>query len=155
MRRLLLSAFGLGRIPPIPGTYASAATVLAVLAVHGLAFGPTTPLPWALLAFGVLATLALGNGLSTPDGHGDPGWVVTDEVAGQALALIVATASSSAGGGWLAGLSFVLFRVLDMTKPGVIGVAERLPGGLGILCDDLVAGALAGVIAGGLGSLVT
>lgn len=156
MRRLLLSAFGLGWIPPIPGTYASAATVGAVLAVHGTAFGPTTPLLLALLAFGVLATLALGNSLSTPDGHGDPGWVVTDEVAGQALALVVATASSSSSvsGGWLALLSFVLFRVLDMTKPGVIGIAERLPGGLGILCDDLLAGAIAGVLAAGVGALL-
>ncbi len=154
MRRFLLSAFGLGLLPPIPGTYASAATVGAVLAVHGAGFGPGTPLLLGLLAFGTVATLALGHDLSTPDGHGDPGWVVTDEVAGQALALIVATASSSASGWWLAGLSFLLFRILDMTKPGVIGVAERLPGGLGILCDDLVAGAIAGVLAGGVGSLV-
>lgn len=154
MRKALLSAFGLGHLPPIPGTYASAATAGAVLLVHGAAFGPGTPLLLALLAFGIVTTLALGNALSTPDGHGDPGWVVTDEVAGQALAMIVASASSSAPGFWLAGLSFLLFRILDMTKPGVIGVAERLPGGLGILADDLVAGAIAGVLAGGIASLV-
>ncbi len=154
MRRLLLSAFGLGWIPPIPGTVASAATVGAVLAVHGAAFGPATPLLLALLAFGIVTTLVLGGSLSTPDGHGDPGWVVTDEVAGQALALVVATASSSASGFWLAGLSFLLFRVLDITKPGVIGAAERLPRGLGILSDDLIAGAIAGVLAGGIGSLL-
>jgi phosphatidylglycerophosphatase A len=43
-------------------------------------------------------------------------------------------------------LAFLLFRVLDIFKPWPIYLAERLPGGLGIVADDVVAGVLAGAI---------
>ena len=66
---------------------------------------------------------------------GDPGWVVADEAAGVFLATI-----GLAGGGAL--VAWAVFRLADIFKsvfPGV-GAAERLPGGLGITADDLVAG---------------
>ena len=48
-------------------------------------------------------------------------------------------------------LAFFLFRILDVWKPGPIGALERLPGGWGIMADDLLGGAVAaGMVAAGL-----
>ncbi|MFZ5786292.1 MAG: phosphatidylglycerophosphatase A, partial [Acidobacteriota bacterium] len=77
----------------------------------------------------------------------DPGPVVIDEVAGQwlALALLVAAQPRPLSLGLVAG-SFLLFRLFDVVKPWPIGRLERLPGGWGILADDLAAGLAAGLV---------
>lgn len=68
----------------------------------------------------------------------DPSVVVVDEWLGQGVALLAAPHS------WLgAGLAFVFFRVFDILKPPPVGALERLPGGFGIMLDDLAAGLLA------------
>jgi len=65
----------------------------------------------------------------------DPGHVVIDEVAGQALTLI----ASPLRWKYLI-LSFILFRVFDIIKPPPVRALERLPEGTGIVVDDLGAG---------------
>jgi len=63
---------------------------------------------------------------------------VIDEVAGQLLPLIVAPAN------WkYLFISFILFRGFDIFKPAPVRQLERLPGGLGIMLDDLGAGVYA------------
>jgi phosphatidylglycerophosphatase A len=74
----------------------------------------------------------------------DPGSVVVDEVAGMLIALI----GHPRGAAWV-GLLFVLFRVFDVWKPFPIRQLQDLPGGLGIVIDDVVAGAAASLL--GLG----
>jgi phosphatidylglycerophosphatase A len=144
VRKAVLSLFGVGLLPGPSGTWASLVTAGTLAAAHAGTPSPSSLVNLAVLAFGVVATLALAGSVSGGDGHGDPGWVVTDEVAGQALALGIAGASGR-GDAWIAAVAaFVAFRVLDVAKPGPVGAAERLPGGLGVLADDLVAGALAG-----------
>jgi phosphatidylglycerophosphatase A len=141
---LCLSAFGLGLSPIMPGTVAS-------LAVAGALFVlPTGPVAFlglviVFLIAGSWVTLRFAGDLGEADGkHGDPGWVVSDEVAGQALATLGALPAID---DWrLALLAFVLFRIFDMTKLGPVGKAEKCPGAVGVLLDDLVAGALAGII---------
>lgn len=151
MAALCLSAVGLGLSPIMPGTVASLAVAGALYVL------PTGPVAYAALAIALLvvgtwATLKFGHIVSpTPSEggdeaakHGDPGWVVSDEVAGQALASLGAL---PAIGDWrLALLAFVLFRVLDMSKVGPVGRAEKCSGPMGILLDDLVAGAIAGIV---------
>ena len=148
LRRVLLSAFGVGFLPAAPGTWASAATTALVVLAHGWGAAPASPAILACAVLGCAVTLALGGG-------GDPSWVVTDEVAGQAVALGIAAAAP--GGGWLpVVLAFVLFRVFDVWKPGPIGALERRLGGAGVLAVDLGAGILAGGLvaaAKGLGLL--
>ena len=68
----------------------------------------------------------------------DPQWIVIDEWAGLYLALVSLQPSEW---GWIA-LGFLLFRLFDALKWGPIGAAEKLPGALGIMGDDIVAGAL-------------
>ena len=72
----------------------------------------------------------------------DPGEVVIDEVAGMWIALLPAGLIW-----WQILLAAMLFRLFDILKPGPVGWADkRLPGGLGIMADDLIAGALAALV---------
>jgi phosphatidylglycerophosphatase A len=81
--------------------------------------------------------------------------IVIDEVVGQLLALAPLVAGSeaalSAGSRWaLVVTGFVTFRVFDVWKPGPVRWAEsHLEGGVGVMADDLVAGALAALLLGG------
>jgi phosphatidylglycerophosphatase A len=71
-------------------------------------------------------------------GREDPGFVVVDEVAGQWIALIGVRAD------WQhALLALALFRLFDIWKPWPVRLLERLPGGWGIMLDDVAAGVLA------------
>ena len=76
-------------------------------------------------------------------GQDDPGAVVIDEVAGQWLTLL--PAATTVWWHWLAG--FALFRFFDIVKPWPVGWADRrVKGGLGVMVDDIIAGAYAGVL---------
>ena len=121
---------GVGRAPVAPGTVASAITALALWLL--------SPPP---LTLAVLLIVVTGLGTWAADeaeralGDRDPGMIVVDEVAGMMLAVLAVPATPVV---LLAG--FLLFRVFDVVKPFPANVAQRLPGGLGVMVDDLVAG---------------
>jgi phosphatidylglycerophosphatase A len=73
----------------------------------------------------------------------DPGLVVIDEVAGQMLAFIFVPASVSA---WVLVVGFILFRLFDIWKPYPVRRLEALEAGLGIMCDDVLAGIYAAIV---------
>ena len=74
----------------------------------------------------------------------DPNEVVVDEFAGQFIAILGIIDSSNISYILTSLLfSFVLFRFFDITKIGPIKKFEKLPGGIGIIADDLVAGLFA------------
>ena len=80
-------------------------------------------------------------------GEKDPSECVIDEVAGQWIACAFIPTHSTFVFMLLGyALAFVLFRVFDILKPWPISAAERLPGGIGIMADDFVAGVAAGAI---------
>lgn len=127
----LATWFGSGLLRPAPGTWGSlAALPPAWLLVH-LGGVP-------LLAAGIVAVSLAGWWAAeryTGGGKSDPGEVVIDEVAGQWVVLLAAPLDL---GYYAAG--FVLFRALDITKPWPASWADRkLPGGLGIMLDDILA----------------
>jgi phosphatidylglycerophosphatase A len=130
--------FGSGCLKPGPGTWGSAAAlVLWAAAAWGLHLSATA-LALAL-AIGIAFTLLCGIPAATiverESGRIDPGFVVVDEAAGQWIALLWAPAD------WRHGLlAFVLFRLFDITKPFPVRRFERLPGGWGIVFDDVAAG---------------
>lgn len=129
----IAEGFGLGRLGPAPGTLASAAAL--VPAALMLAYAPAL-LPWAVLAAtlaGLWAIARLGLGAA------DPGRVVIDEIAGQWLALLALPGPSWQG----LGAGFLLFRFLDIVKPGPVGWADRQQTAAGVMGDDLAAGLLA------------
>jgi phosphatidylglycerophosphatase A len=136
---ILATAFGIGFAPLAPGTAASLAAAVAFgLVLHRL--------PWPLYALVVVGLFfggVLVSGLYAAElGQPDPARIVVDEVCGQLVALAFLPAA------WLPiGLSFALFRFFDIIKPGPIRRLERLPGGWGIMADDLAAGLVAAVAA--------
>ncbi|GAB5471772.1 MAG: hypothetical protein Kilf2KO_48020 [Rhodospirillales bacterium] len=128
---------GIGFLRPSPGTYGSiaalppAALLVWLWGLWGLAI--------ATLAVSLLGIVAAGR-YADAIGKKDPSEAVIDEVAGQWLTLLPLAASSLALSWplWLAGL--LLFRLFDITKPWPCDPLERLPGGLGVMADDLMAG---------------
>ncbi len=132
---------GAGYFPVAPGTVGSAVAVLLVAVLDTI---PLTRVGHvALLALLVALIFFLGVWAAGQSekffGRTDPGHVVIDEVAGQMVAFLLVPHAS-----WkllLAG--FALFRFFDVTKPFPAGRAERLPGGWGIMVDDVIAGAYA------------
>ena len=133
--RLIASFFGCGFAPVAPGTVGSLAALPLGAAVIWFA-------PGALPFVALLTTLGGLWAVHAARVEGDPGWVVIDEVAGQWLAL--AGLAHFSIGGLLA--AFVLFRVLDILKPGPVGWADRQHGAAGIMADDVIAGAIAAAI---------
>jgi phosphatidylglycerophosphatase A len=98
----------------------------------------------ALVGLGVWAS----ERVSRARGTEDPQQVVVDEVAGVLLALGLVR---ERGLGAQAA-SVLLFRLLDIVKPGPIAAVERLrPPGVGIMADDLLAGLAAGLVARAVG----
>jgi phosphatidylglycerophosphatase A len=85
-----------------------------------------------MLAPGIWASTIAAN----VSGRKDPGLVVVDEVIGQWITLSGATVLNWKS--WAA--AFVLFRVLDIWKPAPARRLESLPGGTGIVMDDVMAG---------------
>ena len=145
--RHLLAAGGLGYVPALPGTVGSLGTSLAIYGAAHLGHTPGLAAAAALALLGTLITLRWAGRAMRPDGRGDPGWVVADEVAGQALA----SAPAVLLGYWEAHLlAFVLFRLFDILKPGPIQRLEALPGAPGVLLDDVGAGLVAGALTVGL-----
>jgi len=136
--------FGAGLVPRAPGTFGTLAALPAVFLVH--AAGPVVGL-LIILAFAGAAVW--GAGLTEQVlGRTDPGEVVSDEVAGfmVTMYLLPFTWPYLAGG-------FIVFRLLDIYKPFPIRRLERLPGGAGVVLDDLAAGILANLILHGAGAL--
>jgi len=130
--------FGAGLLKPGPGTWGSVAAVLLWAAYAWLAHPSPLELLIALL-IGIALTLVLGIPAATiverQSGGHDPGFVVIDEVIGQWIALLFCPVD------WRHGLiALVLFRLFDITKPFPVRRLERLPGGWGIVFDDVAAG---------------
>ncbi len=129
---------GLGYFPVAPGTAGSLASVALVAGVGHL---PARPV-WqtTLLAAAAAAVFALGVWAGGEAerffGRIDPGPVVIDELVGQMIPFLRRPAVSWK---WLLA-GFVLFRIFDVTKPFPAGRAEKLPGGWGIMVDDVIAG---------------
>jgi phosphatidylglycerophosphatase A len=139
MDRLKLAAvsFGfLGCSPVAPGTMGTLGGVLVAWALSGTKWY----LLWSLLACVLLYLVgrSLGSWAERHAGEKDPGIFVIDEVIGYLL-----TVSWTAGPSPLAlCVAFFVFRFFDVWKPAPAARMERIPGGDGILLDDVVAGLL-------------
>jgi phosphatidylglycerophosphatase A len=135
---------GVGWAPVAPGTVASALTLVVLWLV------PFSRL--ALVAFFVAVTLIgtwAADQAERTLGRKDPGVIVIDEVAGMTLSVLVLPLTVP-----VLAIAFVLFRVFDVVKPAPARQAQALPGGIGVMVDDLVAGLYALVIVAALRALL-
>jgi phosphatidylglycerophosphatase A len=135
----LATAGGAGFVPRLPGTIGSLVGVGLYLLI--LAAGMETVYIWIVLVIGAAGVWAAGRAESFY-GH-DASKIAIDEVAGQMLTLGFVTRSGAADVATGAILGFLLFRFFDILKPFPIRRLERLPGGLGVMADDVGAAAYA------------
>ena len=135
MSRLLATWFGCGYFPKGPGTAGSLCGLAAAYILHSTLAWPAWAFAGLAAAFIAPAVWAAGVVAET-SGAKDPQIVVIDEVLGQWVAL--AGAPTLGWREWLG--AFVLFRLFDIWKPVPVRNLERLPGGIGIVADDLMAG---------------
>ena len=134
---VVATGLGSGYAPFAPGTAGS---------LVGLAlFWPVSHLPLAGQALVTALVFALGvaaaGHFARRIGIEDPGLVVADEVVGMWVSLLGLPLT---GVNAIAG--FVLFRIFDVFKPYPARDLERLPGGWGIMCDDVMAGVYANLL---------
>jgi phosphatidylglycerophosphatase A len=138
---------GVGLAPVASGTFGSAVGVGCYLLLTGLG-------PWLYLLT-ILALLSVGIWAAEEAervyGREDDGRIVIDEVVGQLLTLApLLLLPGAPSGAFLLVTGFVVFRVLDIWKPGPIGWAERhFQGGAGVMMDDVFAGVLGAFVVGG------
>ena len=129
---LIATCLGIGYAPLVPGTVGSFPGLLLVWLLTWLG-GPIAA------AIGFVGVAAVGfpaaGAAERHFGKSDPGPVVIDEVAGQMLTLLFLPTTPT-----LLVAGFFLFRVLDVFKPPPARKLETLPGGAGIMADDLMVG---------------
>jgi phosphatidylglycerophosphatase A len=131
--RALATLGGIGFSPIVPATVAS----LVVALIGWFLPVPAWPVTVALFVAGTAAAIWICGEAEKELGH-DAHPIVADEVVGQSLALIAVPHQ------WIYfGVAFVLFRIYDVWKPLGAREAQKLPGGIGVVIDDVIAGATA------------
>lgn len=140
LKVIIATGFGSGYAPKAPGT---AGTALAVFL-----FIPLSPLahhqPWIYLPT-LLALIAIAiwtaDGADRYFGTHDNKKIVIDEIVGYFTALAWVPYS------WKTALAaFVLFRFFDILKPPPVRNLEKLPGGYGVVLDDVMAGIFSNLV---------
>ena len=132
LARFLATVGYIGFAPIAPGTWGSAAGLLLLVALR---WTGSASLELAavvvLLAVGIWSADVTGRAM----GDEDPGPVVIDEVVGMLITLLWIPVGLTG-----ALLGFLLFRIFDIVKPFPARQCEQLPGGWGVMLDDVMAG---------------
>ncbi len=146
MSKLIATFFYVGHMRPAPGTWGSLAAlpfawiIITFTGIYGLIFACG-----AAYALGLWATKAETAGKA----NHDPSEIVIDEVVGMWIALLpIASIVTSRGldalalwPGWIT--AFALFRLFDITKPWLVGWADKRDDATGVMLDDVIAGIFA------------
>lgn len=142
--KLILSWFGAGYTPNMPGTAGSLAALPFIwICQH---YGGHTCVGIFTTVVFVLGYVACKTYLLQHPQESDPSWIVIDEVAGQSIPFLFLPWT------WInVALAFVLFRLFDIWKPWPVSWADRLHGSsslnaLAVMLDDVLAGVYAGII---------
>ena len=152
MKNLLTSCFGLGRLPIAPGTWGSMppTIIFALMLYLGISVLSTSIVMLVSAIVASVICVKFAPTVIAETGNNDPGQVVADEVAGQAITFLAIPVMTVAGISTvqicaIAIAGFLLFRFFDILKPWPIHKLEKLPSGWGILADDLLAGVYAAI----------
>ncbi len=135
--KFLACGFGSGLLPVAPGTFGTLAGVPICLLC--------LPLPWFLRLLFVLALTALSVYVASRAEEiyqkKDDQRIVIDEIVGFQVAMLPVAIT-----GLHLGVAFVLFRIFDILKPFPLNRLQSLPGGWGVVMDDVGAGVYAGIL---------
>lgn len=140
LKPIIGSFFYAGFLPNAPGTWGSFFALFPIWVIGSWA-------PWYGMGLFVLLCSLLTLWVAAECERtwgGDPSPLVMDEFAGQAMAFVYIPFGASGGYNLLLLVAgFFLFRFFDIKKPLGVDRLQKLPGGLGILVDDLLAGVYA------------
>lgn len=139
LSKLIGTALGLGYAPIGPGTVGSIGGLLVALFIFHFSTIPNVILIGLIVVFTLLGIIS-ANRLEKIWGE-DPSKVVIDEVVGMWISLLFLPHTLI-----VVTISFLLFRVFDISKPLYIRNMERLNGGYGVMMDDILAGIYTNVI---------
>lgn len=159
LNRLLITTFGLGHMRPASGTWGSLPPVaiaggMILLGWHPLGSGLVATIGYHAVLLAIVALFAhvcvhSGDAAEAAFGKKDPGQIVADETVGQCLPLMFLPAFATHSLHHLVftlALAFVAFRICDIIKPWPARGLQEVPGGWGVLLDDVVAGVQAAAI---------
>ena len=138
--RIVATFFYLGKLPFAPGSWGSLGALLLWLLLP-VTFSVHLSVIIILFILGVYSSSRMAKYL---DDH-DPSEVVIDEVVGMGISLFMLPHSPG-----LYLLTFILFRGFDILKPSFIYRIQNLPGGWGIMLDDVLAGLITFVLVNGI-----
>lgn len=128
----------IGKIPFAPGTFGSLAGILLYFILSKL----SEPAAVVCMILFILFSIWIANDAEKILQRKDPGSIVIDEIAGMAVTLIGLPFNV-----FYVVAGFVIFRILDISKPFPIRYIEkRISGGAGIVLDDIAAGIVANII---------
>ena len=134
----LATGFYVGRMPFAPGTVGTLIGLPVAYVIGWLSL----PLAMAAAVALILGAVWIAQEAEQQLGQKDPGCIVIDEIAGMCVTLLGIPLTFGTG---LAG--FILFRLFDIAKPPPIRYLERrLPGGWGVVMDDVAAGLIAQIV---------
>jgi phosphatidylglycerophosphatase A len=138
LARIIATFFGIGYLPLAPGTIAS---FMVILLYKAYLFTWSWPAYLGVLILVFIVGALVSSIYAETTKKEDPRSVVIDEVLGQLIVLFRMPPT------WpFLIASFLLFRLLDISKPFLIKKSENFPRGWGIMMDDVVSGVLAGII---------
>lgn len=149
LAHLVATFAGTGHLKPAPGTWGSAAGLLAAWVLHALG-GPL------LLVVALVALWFAGLWSVRVETAGkadaDPSEIVVDEVIGIWIAFLpvsvgaahVGAALTALWPGWIT--AFLAFRLFDIWKPWLVGRADRRGDAFGVMLDDVIAGVFAAIV---------
>ena len=148
-RKILLTFFGSGLSPIVPGTVGTAASIpFGLLIIHYFGASSLTTL---VIVLSIISILEIDK-YEKEGGEHDDRSIVIDETVGVWLTMAITFGGLSI---WqnpyiyyiAIALSFINFRIFDIWKPSTIGyIDKKVKGGLGVVGDDLLAGFAAGVM---------
>lgn len=134
--KLVATFFYVGLLPYAPGTWGTAAAIPLYYLISGIPY-------YFYIAVTVVVIIISVRASDIAEeiyGKSDPGQIVADEVCGYLVTMILIPPT-------LINIiiGFFLFRLFDIVKPPPSRQAERLPGGMGVVMDDVVAGIFANI----------
>jgi phosphatidylglycerophosphatase A len=143
LHKIVATACGFGFFPYGPGTMGAIFAIIVWLPLFICCSYSTWLLTTAILTIAFTVIGAWSANISEHFWGPDPSRVVIDEVVGMWIALLAVADHAS---WWQPLLAFILFRFFDIVKPLGVRKMEQLPGGIGIMADDVLAGIYSAII---------
>lgn len=152
--RMIATSLGAGYLPVAPGTWGAVVAIVIWLPLY--LWLPGTP-AWIITTLAIVALAVSGTWASTESEKywgKDPVVACVDETVGQLISMLPLCGGPETAPWWMIAVSLGLFRFFDIFKPLGIRKLEKLPGGLGMMADDVLAAIYSAIIVGIIVSLI-